>query len=599
MNGLVNLGDHIWQSTIFALCAASIALLLRRGPARVRCFVWLTASFKFFVPFSILIALGNRFVPIHPAISAPIQPQVFYKMDVASQPFTFSALQLDPSAATAIPLRHFAADNLPLLLGALWGIGLFTVFVRWTVEWLRIASIVRNSQEAYYGYELDALRQCTQRDMKLVLTEALVEPCVFGVFRPVLIWPRSLTSKLSKQQIQAIMLHELEHVRRHDNLTATLQACVAAVFWFHPIIWWLQSCLIADRERACDEAVLSSGRDATAYAEGILSACEFSVTSSAACASGVTGSQIEDRIKRIVSYRPLFLTRSRKLLVGALSIIAISSPIIFGVLDAPRIKAAVVQDPTPISNPKFDVVLIKPSQPDDQRRGLNFNPGKLTVRNLPMKEVIKFAYGLKSDSQLLDSPEWVNSERFTIEATEGEALGTSLDKLPLEDRIGVFQKLVRQMLADRFHIVTSTRSTELPIFALVIAKGGPKVEPASPGRPGEARNFRGWQSHGPGIVEGSAATTELLASIVSRMPETDDRVVVDKTGLPGEYDWTLRWTPQSLTRANTGFSMEAPEPDSGPTLFTALQEQLGLKLVAQKGIVEALVIDHIDWPTAN
>ena len=83
------------------------------------------------------------------------------------------------------------------------------------------------------------------------------------------------------------------------------------------------------------------------------------------------------------------------------------------------------------------------------------------------------------------------------------------------------------------------------------------------------------------------------------MPETDDRVVVDKTGLPGEYDWTLLWTPQSLTRANSGFSMEAPESDSGPTLFTALQEQLGLKLVAEKGIVEALVIDHIDWPTAN
>lgn len=599
MINLFAIADHIWQSTLFALCAALCAMLVRRGPARFRFFVWLTASLKFVVPFSLLIALGNRFARIHSTASGPLQPQVFYQMDVASQPFSFSAIKLDSPTRPDVHLHLFTWDHIPLFLGMLWAVGVFIVLVRWAVEWLRIATILRRAQTPIAGPELATLHLLTDSDLPLRLTGALVEPGVFGIVRPVLVWPRDLTPRLSAEQMQAIMLHELEHVRRKDNATAALQMCITAVFWFHPVIWWLQSRLIAERERACDEAVLASGREAATYAESILCACEFSVTTSLACASGVTGSHIEERIRRIMSYKSFLLTRTRKMLFGALSLAAITSPIIFGVFDAPRITAAVVQDANPISNPQFDVVAIKPSQPYDQRRGLNFNPGTMTVRNLPMKDVIKFAYDLKSDSQLLGAPDWVNTERFTIEATEDEALTVSLQKLPLEDRIVVFRKLVRQMLADRFHIATSTRSTDLPIYALVVAKGGPKVKPVPPATSAETQESHGWRMHGPGIVEGSGVTMDLLANIISRMPEADERVVVDKTNLRGIYDWTLHWTPQSLMPSDNSSNAETHAAESGPTLFTALQEQLGLKLVSQKGSVEALVIDHIERPTAN
>jgi len=251
---------------------------------------------------------------------------------------------------------------------------------------------------------------------------------------------------------------------------------------------------------------------------------------------------------------------------------------------------------SPTTNTKFEVVVIKPTPPGSTGNSLNFNLGKMVAHNIPLKDVIKFAYDLKSDSQLLNAPDWVKTDRYEIDAQEDEAESAALMKMAFEGRFAVIREMMRQMLVERFRLEATPQSAEVPIYALVVAKGGAKVTPTPPLAAGEERKFRGWQGHGPGDVEAHAATMELVASVVSRMPEADGRVIVDKTNMPGEYDWKLHWTPQSNSAADgTG----APIAEAGPTLFTALQEQLGLKLESQKDTVPALAINHIERPTEN
>lgn len=261
-------------------------------------------------------------------------------------------------------------------------------------------------------------------------------------------------------------------------------------------------------------------------------------------------------------------------------------------LAAPLCSAQTQQ---PIANAKFEVVVIKPTQPGATGNSLMFNQGRMIVRNLPLKDVIKFAYDLKSDSQLLNAPGWVNTDRYEIDAKEEDAESAALLKMAFEGRFTALRAMVRQMLLERFHLEATPQTAEVPIYALVVAKGGAKITPTQPIAPGEQRN-RGWRGHGPGDAEGSAITMDLMARVISGMPEADGRVVVDKTNMPGEYDWKLHWAPQSNS-ATAGTN--TPAPEAGPTLFTALQEQLGLKLESQKGTVAAVAINHIERPTEN
>jgi bla regulator protein blaR1 len=113
--------------------------------------------------------------------------------------------------------------------------------------------------------------------MQMLLSRKSLEPAVFGVARPVLLWPAGFSERLDDAHVEAILAHELCHVRRRDNLAASLHMAVEAIFWFHPLVWWLGARLVDERERACDETVLQSGSPPQVYAESILRACEFCV----------------------------------------------------------------------------------------------------------------------------------------------------------------------------------------------------------------------------------------------------------------------------------------------------------------------------------
>src|SRR5580704_4826161 len=137
--------------------------------------------------------------------------------------------------------------------------------------------------------------------MNVMSSPDLLEPGIIGIRRPVLLLPDGITDRLTRAELHAIIAHEWCHVRRRDNLVATLHMIIEALYWFHPMMWWIEARLIDERERACDEAVLRAGYDPHIYADGILNVCKFYVESPLVCASGVTGSDLKKRIEAIMN----------------------------------------------------------------------------------------------------------------------------------------------------------------------------------------------------------------------------------------------------------------------------------------------------------
>jgi beta-lactamase regulating signal transducer with metallopeptidase domain len=192
-------------------------------------------------------------------------------------------------------------------------------------------------------------------------SSALMEPGVFGVRHPVLLLPEGIVDRLTPAQLNAVLAHEMCHVRRRDNLTAAIHMAVEAIFWFYPLAWWIRARLIEERERACDEAVLQFGSDAEVYAEGILTVCKFYVESPVACVSGISGSDLKKRITRIMTQSfGHKLTWGRKLLLAVIGIAAIVLPLAFGLLNAVPSRAQ-SQDSNPSAH-VYEVASIRPNK---------------------------------------------------------------------------------------------------------------------------------------------------------------------------------------------------------------------------------------------
>jgi uncharacterized protein (TIGR03435 family) len=241
--------------------------------------------------------------------------------------------------------------------------------------------------------------------------------------------------------------------------------------------------------------------------------------------------------------------------------------------------------------------------------------------------VLQQAFGVEED-RILGAPGWVKSNRWDIEAKVAPEDAPKLEKLKAEQR----RQMLLPVLVERFNLKYHVEQRELPTYALVIAKGGPKLTeskpdetgphefpdpkagPAAPGHepPGNAgptgpgkdpMGRRGMVSIGPGRIDAHGGGMEFLAHSLSF---NVGRTVLDETGLKGRYDFTLQWTPDQGMMPTGGPGGEGGPAHGdvaadagGPSLFTALEEQLGLKLESQKGTVDVIVIDHIDAPSEN
>lgn len=192
----------------------------------------------------------------------------------------------------------------------------------------------------------------------------------------------------------------------------------------------------------------------------------------------------------------------------------------------------------------------------------------------------------------------MSSDRFDIEAKSADGADMDIRKMSEAQR-NEFEKRIQlklqSLLADRFNLAIHRESKEMPIYELVVAKGGPKLAPAAAD---DGKGPRGMRMR-PGQFEGMGATLPMLAQTLS---DATSHKVIDKTGITGSYDFKLDWTPEPGQMAPPpGPENETlPPPDpSGPSIFTAIEEQLGLKLQATRGPVEVIVIDRVEKPSAN
>ncbi len=277
--------------------------------------------------------------------------------------------------------------------------------------------------------------------------------------------------------------------------------------------------------------------------------------------------------------------------------------------------------------PRFEVASIKPDRSgSDRMRLFRMSASRLNAVGVPARMLINFAYNLKSNDQLQGAPNWVDAEKFDIDAKEEDSFVQQLRKMPFDQGQEQIRLTVQSLLADRFKLKVSRTTKQLRVYALIIAKNGPKMTESKLGTFGPIGSNppgpRGMRMMGPGDLAATAASMSFLADVLSRQRDLGGRIVVDETGLKGSYDFTLKWTPQ-FARAPMGggpgpggapggaavtagpgngpetSGNEAESDSSGPSIFTALQQQLGLRLKPTKGPVPVLVIDHIEQPTPD
>jgi uncharacterized protein (TIGR03435 family) len=312
----------------------------------------------------------------------------------------------------------------------------------------------------------------------------------------------------------------------------------------------------------------------------------------------------QERIACIVTERVAFMLAFVKTMLPAVcEVFGLAVALIFGLLYATDSQGQTQAEHAAAKLPAYEVASIKTDKSGTDLTMLRTTPVGFSASNIVLKTLIAQAYGVE-DYQVFGAPGWVGSARFDIEAKVSSSDTDALHDLSPDQR----RLMLQPLLAERFQLKVHTEARNLPLLALVVAKGGPKLQEAKPGDtyPNGIKGFdgqggAGLMHMGPGGLTGQGLPISSLARILSQQL---GNTVEDKTGLTGKYDFTLQWTPDRNT------SPMSPEPgqqgpaasstdSSGPSIFTAIQEQLGLKLESQKGPVEVLVIDHVETPSEN
>lgn len=398
------IADHLWQSTWFAIGAWLLTLLVRRD-ARLTFWVWFCASVKFLIPFSLLTLLGRQLVwQVDEQALLPLVQHV-------AAPLTSTVIVVDG-----------LSDVSARLLAAVWSLGVAVVLGRWFIEWSRIRTVVRASTPLL----LDA-------SVSVRCTNAIDVPGVVGIREPVLLIPTGLVSQLDATQLDCVIAHELCHVRRRDNLTAAMHSLVQALFWFHPLTWWIGARMIDAREHACDAGALDAGIEPRAYAATLLHVCRHSVDSRDLCVASATGGDLTARIRSIMSSRgPARFRIVKQALLGGILASCVALPVAAGIHVISRSEIHV----------PAGAKSIWPT-----RGGPSFfteQAGFVYARNLSLRELISHTYAV--DVHEVDGRfEWLDRPRYDLELR----VPSNASK----------ERLVAELLKQRFNLELVVRPT--------------------------------------------------------------------------------------------------------------------------------------------
>ena len=514
-----------------------------------------------------------------------------------------------PVRATVSGVRP--AEFLPWVV-MVWLAGALVFWVRLVGGWfvaarLRSSMVRRAPPEWQETLRKLGARIGLSRPVRLLVSALVQVPTVVGWLRPVVLVPVGALGGLPAEYLEALLLHELAHIRRGDYLVNILQSVAEALLFYHPAVWWVSGHIRAERELCCDDVAVSVSGDAFTYAQA-LAQLESYRPAHLSFAVAADGGSLSTRIARLLgqSWPAAPTGRGPGVLALAMLLVVVAAYGLFGQSDA---------------HPAFQVASIKRNTSNWSERfahpmGGGYQPGgRLVMQNASLLLLIQFAYAARDNpmighslpllaSQVVGGPSSIDSVGYDIEAKpEGD---TDPKHMWL---------MLQTLLADRFKLALHPETRELPVYTLTAAKNGFKLPAAKeagcvsfpPGttpRPVPGKVDCGYVT-GPGgyatgrlHIEGRKVH---MADLVRELAFVLDRPVLDYTGFTGEFDLDLNFAADEATLGLRGLreSGRLPTDPNLPNIFAALEEQLGLNLVPAKAPVEVLVIDHVETPAAD
>jgi TonB family protein len=296
------LANHLWQTTLMGLIAWGVVRTLRRATARARYVIWMMAFLKILAPSALLIVAleSSGFELVERATYTSVE--IFFQI---AQPIPGSdpnTIAIGESSATSPRAAVAGHSELYCLLTMIWFSGAAVWVARWLIYRRRFVRALKAGSEIAEGPAAAALKRARawlslRREIGLVESPLVREPGVWRTWRPIVVLPKGLTGKLSSEELEAVMMHELIHVSRSDNLLGTMQMLICCLFWFHPLVWMIDRRLLAERELVCDEDVIRYIGEPKVYAEGLWKVAQFGLGWNLAGVSHVAGSDLKRRIE--------------------------------------------------------------------------------------------------------------------------------------------------------------------------------------------------------------------------------------------------------------------------------------------------------------
>jgi bla regulator protein blaR1 len=593
------------KTTVVSAVALMIEVLARRRSAAVR-HVLLAAEFAILLglPLASIVLPAIRIrIPI--ARSESIASQAKYDGPLVVPAETPSEGNRTSKPANrgwniwksepvlALWLAVFLLLLIPIATSLWWLRTLRRSAVQWTLGQLLVDSL--------------AAQQGIERHVFLVLQPRVSGPMIYGSSRPTIFLPDTATL-WTNEDLQRALVHELEHVKRGDWVVQCLARIVCTGYWFNPLVWIAWRRLVLQAERACDDAVLQDG-DPIAYADQLVDTAQrVSTNSKQPLLAMANRSELAARVHAVLDP---WQRRTRAGWRFLLIVFSLATVLVFVMSSFQIITTAqpVVSQWQKAAGGKmsFEVASIKEGPSDAPGGNFPLDGGNSFARtggyfkaNFPAFVFIGFAYKLNPPSTeqkkiMLDGvPDWVISTRYTIEA---RASGN-----PTKDQ---FRLMMQNLLAERFHLAVHYETHEIPVYALsLVSRGklGLKLRRHTDNPPCSPAEFEPTQNPCGNVFMGRGAATDhrllqsrnipmaLLADyLFSISSGAVDRLVLDRTGLSGGFDFTLDFLPEDLLKSDL----------AGSPFVDALHEQLGLKLEPTKAPVQILRIDHVDLPSKN
>jgi uncharacterized protein (TIGR03435 family) len=456
-----------------------------------------------------------------------------------------------------------SASDVMTWLVLIWLLGSFVLSVR-LIGGCIVAARIRSQPAAAPPPEwrtaLDSLLARTRVSfpVKLLVSGLVEAPAVVGWLKPAILLPASSVTGLAPEQIEAILAHELAHIRRHDYLVKVLQRAVETLLFYHPAVWWLSSQVDAERETCCDDFAVALTGDTLTYVSA-LATLESRRAEHLVPLLAANGGSLRSRIARLLGQSSASAGSSVTGLIG-------------GMLTAVAVGSLMAQAMD--ARPAFEVASVRPNNSGTGVDRIKRHDGSWIIENVSLRRLIGMAYGVADGRDyLLKGPDWMNETNFDISARF--APGASDSDVLL---------MLQRLLDERFRLKMHHEPREFSAYALVVDKRGSKLQPAA--HPGPYKStVRGGHA---------VATSVTLAQFADRLSKEVGRQVVDFTGLTGQFDLTLDWRPE----AGQG---EQPDATADrPSIFAALPEQLGLRLEPRKVSLDVLIVDSAEkTPVAN